>query len=121
MWRVLMLGSLGWLTFGAVTHFLIDVVSQHVRGVREPGAARTAYYGLHSAYPLSQLIFAAFGFLLVVSAPDVLRTVGFKAIGLTATICWLAISLLFVEYFPPKLIVAIFGVLFVAAIVVDRS
>jgi hypothetical protein len=119
MSRPLMLGALGWLTFGAVSHFVIDVVSQHLRGVREPGPARTAYYGLHTAYPLSQLIFAAFGFFIAASAPELLRTTGYRVIGVTATLCWLAISLLFVEYFPPKLIVAIFAVLFVAAMAVD--
>lgn len=119
MSRLLMLGALGWLGFGAVCHFLIDVVSQHLRGVREPGAARTAYYGLHSAYPLSQLLLVAMGFLLAHSAPELLRGLGFRAICLVAAACWLTICVLFIEYRPPLVIAALFAALVLASIGAD--
>ena len=117
--RYLTLGALGWLTFGAVCHFLIDVVSQHLRGVREPGAARTAYYGLHSAYPLSQLLLAAMGFLIAHSAPGLLQGLGFRLICLVAAVCWLAICVLFIEYRPPLFIAVIFVALMLTAIGAD--
>ena len=36
MYRGFVWATFGWLTFSGTLHFLIDVVSQYVRGVREP-------------------------------------------------------------------------------------
>lgn len=45
--------------FSGTRHFAIDVVGQYARGKRLPGTATTLYYGLNSAYALSQVLFAA--------------------------------------------------------------
>lgn len=60
MQKYLVYAAFGNLTLFGRLHFLIDVVSQHVRGAREPGPGTDLCYGPHSAYGLGQ---AAFGVL----------------------------------------------------------
>ncbi len=120
MERILMLAAFGWLTFGGVVHFVIDVVSQAMRGARAPGPATTAYYGLHSSYALSQVLLAACGFLIAFGAPELLRATSLKVVCLVALAAWLTICVLFVEYWQPRLIAGIFGALVVSAAVASR-
>ena len=48
MHKWLVYTAFGWLTLTGIAHFVIDVVSHHVRGVHPPGAQTTLlYYGLH--------------------------------------------------------------------------
>ena len=120
MERLLMIAAFGWLAFGGTVHFVIDVVAQAARGAREPGAATTAYYGLHSSYALSQVLLAACGLLIAFAAPELLRGFALKGVCLVALVAWLAICVLFVEYWQPRLIAAIFGALVVAAAVAAK-
>lgn len=55
----------GWLLLTGVLHIGIDVVSQYVRARRVPGPETTLYYGLNSAYGLSQILFALMGLLAI--------------------------------------------------------
>jgi hypothetical protein len=59
----LLYAAYGWLLLSGTLQFAIDVVGQYVRGKRPPGAATTLYYGLNSAYALSQVLFAALALL----------------------------------------------------------
>ena len=54
----LLYAASGWLLLSGTLHSAIDVVGQYARGKRRPGAATTLYYGLNSAYALSQVLFA---------------------------------------------------------------
>jgi hypothetical protein len=108
--------TFGWLTAGGVIHFIIDVISQHLRGKRVPGNETTLFYGLHSSYALSQVLLGAVALLLIQRAPEVVRSVPFLLIVGAAIAAWFAIGFAFIEYWQPKLIVAIFAVLTVAMI-----
>ena len=54
----LLYGAYGWLLLSGFLQFGIDVVSQVLRGKRVPGPETTLYYGLNTAYALSQVLFA---------------------------------------------------------------
>lgn len=64
MHKYLVYAAFGTLTLFGTLHFLIDVVSQHARGLRQPGPETDLYYGLHSAYGLGQAAFGAMGLYL---------------------------------------------------------
>ncbi|AEI65023.1 hypothetical protein [Corallococcus macrosporus] len=53
----------GWLSFTGVMHFVIDVVSQHLRGKHGP-STNPLYHGVHTALALGQLVYGVPG------APD---------------------------------------------------
>jgi hypothetical protein len=59
----LLYAAYGWLLLGGTLQFVIDVVAQYARGKRPPGTAATLYYGLNSAYALSQILFAVLALL----------------------------------------------------------
>jgi hypothetical protein len=61
----LLYAAYGWLLLSGTLHFAIDVVGQYARGKRSPGNATTLYYGLNSAYALSQNLFAALALLAI--------------------------------------------------------
>lgn len=99
-----------------VLHFIIDVISQYVRGVRAPSPETTLYYGLHSAYSLGQVVFGLLAILVVHSGSRLMSQPVGLALGFIALAGWFVICLLFVEYTPPKINLAIVAALLVAAV-----
>ena len=120
MHKYLVYTAYGWLSFTGVMHFAIDVVSQHLRGKHVPSTETTLYYGLHSAFALGQLVLGLLGLWLAGRAMDLLEEPAVVAVSLAATAGWLAISVLFMEYWPPRFNTALFGVLVVAAALAGR-
>ncbi len=115
MHKVLLYAAYGWLALTGVLHFAVDVVSQHLRGKHPPGLETTLYYGLHSAFALGQVALGLLGVLLAWRAPQAFEQVPVLAISLAAGLGWLAISVLFMAYWEPKLNVGIFCALALAA------
>ncbi|APR82043.1 Hypothetical protein A7982_07392 [Minicystis rosea] len=120
MHKYLVYAAYGWLTFTGAMHFAIDVVSQHLRGKRVPSAETTLYYGVHSAFAFGQLVFGLLGLWLAWRARDLLSELPVATLSCVAAAGWLAIAVLFMEYWQPKLNAAIFGVLVVAAALTGR-
>lgn len=84
----LLYAAYGWLLLTGVLHFGIDVVSQYLRGRRLPGPETTLYYGLNSAYSLSQILFALMGLMAIRNAvADLGRWPGLT-LGFGATFAW---------------------------------
>lgn len=107
----LLYAAYGWLLITGMLHFAIDVVSQYVRGRRVPGVATTLYYGLNSAYPLGQVLFALMALLAIRNgAVDLGRWPGL-VLGFAAASAWMAICILFLEYPQPRMTVAVFTAL----------
>ena len=105
----------GWLLLSGTLHFAIDVVGQYARGKRSPGNATTLYYGLNSAYALSQVLFAA---LALLATSQGLSTPGQwpgLILGFVAAFSWLAICALFLEHRQPRIAVGLFAALLAAA------
>lgn len=115
MHRLLIHAAYGSLVLGGVMHFIIDVVSHHLRGKRIPGPETTLYYGINSAYALGQVLFGLSGLLLIRKAPDVANQWPMVALSLAAAVGWMAICLLFFEYKEPRVGVVIFAVMILAA------
>jgi hypothetical protein len=116
MHKYIVLAAYGWLALIGVLHFVIDVVSQHLRGKRVPGLETTLYYGMHSAFSLGQVAFGVLGLYLASRAMSLLTETPVLILSLAAACGWLAITLLFMEYREPRFNVSIFCVLIVAAI-----
>ncbi|AKQ68293.1 hypothetical protein A176_005205 [Myxococcus hansupus] len=114
MHKHLIYAAFGWLTFAGTMHFFVDVVSQHLRGVRAPSTATTLYYGLHSSFALGQVVLGALGLFLARHAPELLREAPAIAISVTASIAWLVVAVLFIEYWQPKANAALILVLMLA-------
>ncbi len=104
----------GWLTLTGTLHFIVDVVSQHLRGTREPGLETTLYYGLNSAYSLGQVAFGLMGLFLALKSMDLLTQRPVLILSLTAALGWLAISFLFMEYWEPRFNAGVFLLLTLA-------
>ncbi len=102
MHKYLIHAAFGWLTFAGTMHFLADVVSQHLRGVRAPSAETTLYYGLHSSFALGQVVLGALGLFLARRAPELLRAPLVIGVAITACVAWLLIAVFFIEYWQPK-------------------
>ncbi len=120
MHKYLVYGAYGWLTFGGAMHFIIDVVSQKLRGVRAPGPETTLYYGLNSSYALGQVLLGALGLWLFNRSPELIRETPMLAASFIAGLAWLAIGLLFIEYREPKIVVGVYLALLVGAAVTGR-
>ena len=116
MLRYLVYAPYGWLLITGTLHFFIDVVSQHLRGKRVPGLETTLYYGLNSAYALGQVVFALCALLMVRSGAEILWQWPGLLLTFAAAAAWFAICHYFIEYREPKIMLAIFTVLLVAAI-----
>lgn len=114
MHKILSYVAFGWLTLAGTLHFAIDVVSQYVRGKRIPSPETTLYYGLHTAYALGQVLFGVLGLLVARQALDVLGQWPALLLCAVATAAWLAIGVVFIEYWEPKVMVGMFGALVVA-------
>ncbi len=106
----------GWLALSGALHFGIDVVSQYLRDKRVPGPETTLYYGLNSAFALGQVGFGLLGLFLAWRAMNLLDETPVQILSVAAAFGWLAIALLFMDYWEPKLNVGIFCALVVAAI-----
>jgi hypothetical protein len=115
MHKILVFVAFSWLTLGGTGHFVFDVVSQYLRGKRVPGPETTLYYGLNTTYALGQILFGVFGLLIARQALVILGQWPTVGLSLVAALGWLTISFMFLEYWEPKVIVAIFGVLVIAA------
>jgi hypothetical protein len=113
--KIFIFAAFGWLTLTGALHFIIDVVSQYLRGKRLPGPETTLYFGLNTAYALGQVMFGLLGLWVAWQALDVLGQWPAMALCLAATIAWLVFSFVFLGYREPKFMIAIFGVLIVAA------
>lgn len=116
MHKYLLYSAYGWLVLTGILHFVIDVVSQHLRGKHPPGIETTLYYGLHSAFALGQVALGLVGFLLAWRTPQVFSQIPILPISLVVGLGWLAITFQFINYWEPKLNVAIFCAIVVAAI-----
>ncbi|PZU50023.1 MAG: hypothetical protein DI568_04805 [Sphingomonas sp.] len=116
MHRMLLFAAFGWLIFISITHFAIDVVSQHMRGVHPPGPERTLYYGLHSAFSLGQFAFGLMGLFVATRAVQLFAEPTLLVLALLAGLGWLAIIFLFMPYWQPRVMVGIYCLLVVAAL-----
>lgn len=105
----------GWLLFGGLLHFCIDVISQYVRGRRAPGPETTLYYGLNTAYAWRQVLVALLAILVLHSGNTALGRWPGLTLGFAAAAAWLAICFLFLEYSQPRMIVVIFAALLTGA------
>ena len=110
----LLYGAYGWLLLSGTLQFAIDV-GQYARGKRPPGAATTLYYGLNSAYALSQALFAALALLAISQGLIILGRWPGLILGFLAALSWLAICVLFLEYRQPRMTVALFAALLATA------
>jgi hypothetical protein len=117
MHKYLVYAAYGLLTFGGAMHFLVDVVSQYARGKRVPGPETTLYYGLNTAYALSQVLFGLMALLVARYAFHLLDQWPALALSFTAATCWLIFSFLFIEYREPKIGAGVFVALIIAAAV----
>ena len=118
MHKYLVYAAFGTLTLFGTLHFLIDVVSQHVRRVREPGSATDLYYGLHSAYALGQAAFGALGLYVAWRAMPIMHEWLPLLLALLAGLGWLAICLLFIEYTQPRFPIILYCGLILSALAV---
>lgn len=116
MHKYILYTAFGWLALTGVLHFVVDVVSQHLRGKHEPGVETTLYYGLHSAFALGQLAFGLLGLYLAWRATHLLSETPVLLLSLAAGLGWLTMTFLFMEYWEPKLNVSIFCALILAAL-----
>lgn len=117
MHKVLIYAAYGWLVLGGTTHFAVDVVSQYLRGKRVPGPETTLFYGLNTAFALGQVLFGLLGLWVAWRAIHLLSERPVAVLSLGAAIGWLAIAFVFLEYWEPKFVVAVYGVLVIAAAV----
>src|ERR1700678_4579445 len=111
----LLYAAYSWLLLSGTLQFAIDVVGQYARGKRPPGAATTLYYGLNSAYALSQILFAALALLALSQQLVILGRWPGLTLGFLAASSWLALCVLFLEYRQPRITVALFAALLAAA------
>ena len=104
----LLYGAYGWLLLSGLLQFSIDVVSQAVRGKRVPGPETTLYYGLNTAYALSQVLFAVLALFAIRRGLDALGRWPGILLGLIAAAAWLALCFRFLEYPQPRATVLVF-------------
>lgn len=116
MHKYILYSAYGWLTLVGVLHFIVDVVSQHLRGKHPPGIETTLYYGLHSAFALGQVAFGLLGLLIAWKAPHIFSQTPALLISLMVGMGWLAITFQFMSYWEPKLNVTLFCALVLAAL-----
>jgi hypothetical protein len=109
MHKILLYLAYGWLTVGGCLHFMIDVLSQHLRGKRAPSAETMLYYGLNSTYAFGQILFGLVGLWLVWRAAEMVDAWPMVVLSLSAAAGWLLIDFVFIEYTEPKIVVAVFA------------
>lgn len=107
----------GWIIISGVMIFIVDVLSQYVRGTRSPGMETTYYYGMTTAFALGEILFGLFGLILLLHAPKLMTQWPAVTLTLAAAVLWLAFSIKFLPYKEPKIVSAVFGLLVIAAVV----
>lgn len=115
MHKYIVYTAYGWLSLSGTLHFIIDVVSQYLRGKRAASVETTLYYGLNSAFSLGQVAFGLLGLWVAWRAIGLLSETPALVLSVAVAFAWLAITFLFMDYWEPKLAVGIFCVLIVAA------
>jgi len=93
--------------------FEIDVMSQFIRGKRASSSATTLYYGLHSPYAVSQILFAALALFAIRKGVTTMGQWSGLLLSLLAACAWFVLNLLFREYLQPRMSVALFAGLLV--------
>ena len=104
----LLYSAYSWLLLSGLLQFGIDVVSQAIRGKRIPGPETTLYYGLNTAYALSQILFAVLALFSIQQGLDALGRWPGVLLGLIAAAGWLAFCFRFLEYPQPRATVLVF-------------
>ncbi|MFS0723569.1 hypothetical protein [Paenibacillus sp. 1P07SE] len=117
MKMTLWLVAYSWLILSGAMLFIVDVLSQHIRGKRIPSIETTYYYGMNTAFALGEILFGLFGLILVMQAPTLLAQWPAVALTIAAAVLWLAISVTFLPYTEPKIISAVFVLLVIAAVI----
>lgn len=112
--HTLLIMAYGWLLLSGLLQIGIDVVSQHLRGKRVPGPATTLYYGLNSAYAVSQILFALLALFAIRQGAVAMGQWPGVSLGLFAASAWFALSILFLEYPQPRMTVALFAAFLLA-------
>jgi hypothetical protein len=112
--HTLLYAAYGWLLLSGLLQIGIDVVSQYLRGKRAPSTSTTLYYGLNSAYGISQILFALLAFFAIRQGVVALGQWPGVSLGLLAATAWFALSVLFLEYPQPRMTVALFAALLLA-------
>jgi hypothetical protein len=111
----LLYGAYSWFLLSGLLHFGIDVVSQYIRGKRAPGPATTLYYGLNSAYALSQILFAVLALFAIRHGVTAMGQWSGIGLGLLAACAWSVLSWVFLEYTQPRMTVALYAALLAGA------
>ncbi|WP_213804708.1 hypothetical protein [Granulicella sp. dw_53] len=117
MHKYLIYGTYGWLVFTGTMHFVIDVLAQYLRKKRTPGPEATLYYGLNTAFALSQILFGFLGLLVAWQSIALVSHGPTVVLSLVAAVCWFLFVSVFIEYWEPKLNIGIYAVLAIAAAV----
>jgi len=112
--RLLLYGAYSWLLLSGLLQIGIDVVSQHLRGKRAPGPATTLYYGMNSAYSVSQILFSVLALFAIRQGMTAMGQWSGVLLGLLAASTWLVLAILFLQYPQPRMTVALFAALLVA-------
>lgn len=115
MHKYIVYTAYGWLALTGVLHFVVDVVSQYLRGTRAPGPETSLYYGLNSAFSLGQVAFGLLGLFLAWRAMHILSETPVLILSAAAALGWLAITFLCMNYWEPKFNAGIFCLLIAAA------
>lgn len=115
--KYLLYTAYGWLVATGSLHFIVDVLSQWLRGKREPSLETTLYYGLNSAFALGQVAFGLLGIFVAWRAMGVLTQMPALILVLAVALGWLAITFLFMDYWEPKFNAGVFCALIVAVLV----
>lgn len=115
MHKLLLYAGYGFLLLTGVLHFFVDVVAHHFRHQQGTDPETTMYYGLHSAYSLGQIVLGLLAILIIHSGSNLMNRPLGQALGLFAGAGWLAISLKFIAYAPPKFNIVVVLMLLVAA------
>lgn len=105
----------GWLIFMGVMHFVIDVVSQRLRGLRPPSVETTLYNGLHSSYALGQVLLGVLALFIVRQTTPATAPTWLLVVSAAAVALWFAIGFAFIEYREPKMMLGLFTLLLGAA------
>ena len=111
----LLYGAYSWLLLSGLLQFGIDVVSQVLRGKRVPGPDTTLYYGLNTAYALSQVLFAVLAVFAIKQGLTSLGSWPGVSLGLIAAAAWLALCFRFLEYPQPRATLLVFVALLLGA------
>jgi hypothetical protein len=117
MGMILWFIAYGWLIVTGLLHFIVDVVSQYVRGVRAPGTETIYYYGMNTAYAFGQMLFGLFGLILALKAEQLVSQWPVVTLTIVAAVGWLAISFLFLPYKEPRFVSSVLVLLVIAAAV----